>query len=204
MNEQTVNINLLSEALKHSGCTILSIVIIDSGYINDPENQIANYKQTLAVFNITHTDSYNQFVNSRINSLYTQLNATHIFPLCVWKNNMVDSLESTGNINRNINNNTWLNLSNYRLFIRLDNLKHNIPRRNYILSFEVVDIFNEICKSYNMEILYSSNWNTNFESKINSLITRLESAYDIQINKLDKTDYSLNIQQLQYFKQNNV
>ena len=204
MNEKNININLLSNALKHSGCTILSIVIIESAYINDPEIKNANYKKTLAVINITHTDSYNQFVNLRINSLYTQLNAKLIFPLCIWKNNICSSLESTGNINRNINNNKWLDLSNYRLCVGLDNIKHNIPKQNYILNFEVISIFNEICQSYNMELLYSSIWNTDFENKINSLISGLESTYNIKITKLDKIDYSLTIQQLQYFKQHSI
>ena len=55
-----------------------------------------------------------------------------------------------------------------------------------------------------MELLYSSIWNTDFENKINSLISGLESTYNIKITKLDKIDYSLTIQQLQYFKQHSI
>ena len=204
MNEKNININLLSNSLKCSGCTILSLVIIDSGIINDPNNQQLSCKKMLAILNITHTDSNNQNVNSRINSMYSHLNAQYIFPLCIWKNNILNSVESTGNINRNINNNFWLNLSVYNLVIGLDNIKQNIPRQNYYLDNEVIDIFNEICLSYNMELVYLSNWVNDFGNKINSLISQLEIKYSIQINKLDKNDYSLTKNQQQCFKQNGI
>ena len=204
MNEQNININSLHNSLECSGCTMLSLVIIDSAIINDTIHQHSISKQMLAVINITHTDSNNQNVNSRINSMYSHLNAQYIFPLCIWKNNILNSVETTGNINRNINNNIWLNLSAYNLVIGLDNIKQNIPRQNYYLSEGVISIFNEICSSYNMELLYSSSWANEFEKKINLLISKLENKYNIQINKLDKKDYSLTKQQQQYFKQNGI
>lgn len=200
MNVQ--NINLLSNSLECSGCAILSLVIIASGTINEFDNQRSVCKKMIAVLNITHTDSNNQTVNSRINSMYAHLNAQYIFPLCVFKNNIINSEESTGNINRNINNNLWLDMSVYNLVIGLDNIKQNIPRQNYYLCNGVISIFNEICLSYNMELVYFSNWANNFEKKINILIPLLEQQYNIQINKLDNNNYSLTKTQQQYFKQN--
>jgi len=202
MSEQ--NISLLSNALECSGCSILSLVIIASGTINNYDNQQMVCKKMIGVFNITHTDSYNQTVNSRINSMYSHLNAQYIFPLCVFKNNIINSEQSTGNINRNINNNLWLDLSVYNLVIGLDNIKQNIPRQNYYLSNSVISIFNEICLSYNMELVYFSSWADNFEKKINKLVPLLEKQYNIQIIKLDNNNYSLTKTQQQYFKQNGI
>ena len=57
-------------------------------------------------------------------------------------------------------------MSVYNLVIGLDNIKQNIPRQNYYLCNSVIRIFNEICLSYNMELVYFSNWDDNFEKKL--------------------------------------
>lgn len=111
--------NNLIKCIKETESIILSIIVVSKGLVNtgsinvnnNPDcdkNTICNKniksQDNLILLNITHTDSYLQDLNSRFSSLYNQLGAKFIFPIEIWQNNIENTLESTGNINRYIYN----------------------------------------------------------------------------------------------------
>ena len=160
----------------------------------------------IGLFNITHTDSYLQNISNRFNSLYSQLGAKLIFPLVIWKNNTKDTLLSTGNISKILNIGLSENMSNYKINMINNNVRQNIPKQNYILAFEPVKIFNKVCSEFGMECMYISKWlelnnELEFKNSIESMIETVQHKYKTKINPIFSKDFSLDKQQVQFFRQ---
>ena len=201
-------------SISNDQCIMLSIVIISKGIINtsshsnninlDSINLFEQIKysesnENLAILNITHTDSYNQKISDRINSIYNYMGAKLIFPLIIWKNNIADTLLSTGNINRFINQPIFNPMNNYKLNILIDCIKQNIPKQNYIMAQEPIKIFNKICHDINLKCIYRNNLIDNFNSS--QIIEYIESTYQIKLINITHKKYSLSQGQIQYYRQ---
>jgi hypothetical protein len=122
-----------------------------------------------------------------------------IFPLVIWKNNISDTQLSTGNINRIINDLTFTDMNKYKLNLVINSIKQNIPRQNYILTKEPVDIFNKICHDINLKCIYKTNLIDNFNS--NQIIKYIESHWKIKLININDIKYSLTWNQIQYYRQ---
>ena len=207
--------NYLIECLKKSQSIILSIVVISKGLINlnhiDVDNEqlcVLNDIQTkddIILLNITHTDSYLQSTKSKINSLYNQLGAKYIFPLEIWQNNIKNTEISIGNINRYIYNkiNKSNKMKQFKVQIMIDNIKQNIPKHNYVLSYDVIDFFSQICNNIQLNKIYHSKWIETL--KLNNsieLIKQIELKYKIKEPiVIQDCNFSMTKKQIQYFKQ---
>ena len=198
MNESDINFNVLGNSLKSEQCVILSLIIISSGIINNIDK--SSLTSNIAVLNITHTDSYKQNISQRINSLYENQGASFIFPLLIWKNNMSNTLNSTGNINRMIHDKCFCDLDfKYRIDIMLNNIKQNIPKQNYILDSGPIKIFNDMCQKMGLICIYRSKYSDNFD--YDKIIKTIESSYNIFIVPVKTKQNSLTIKQIQNYRQ---
>ena len=152
------------------------------------------------MLNISYTDSYKQNLSNKFNSLYSNLNAKLIFPLIIYKNEISNTLKSTGNINRFINCEVNNQMKKYKSTIILNNIKTNVPKQNYILENEPINIFNELCNKLGLLCIYQTKWTNNFVLTLQKLINGLENKYLININQITNS-HSLSQQQIKYFKQ---
>lgn len=202
------NTNDLVQTLMNSESIMLSIVIISKGLIN---NNGINYnshpsklesKENIAILNITHTDSYIQDLKNRIESMYELLGAKHIFPLGIWKNNLEKTKQSTGNINRHIYNDIN-QIRNLRVNIMIDNIKQNIPKYNYVMSYQIIESLTQGLKNMKLEQIYLSEWVDCFKSNNFAKLTKyIEEKYEIDNIIVVQDNYSgLNNNQIQYLRQ---
>lgn len=202
------NTNDLVQTLMNSESIMLSIVIISKGLIN---NNGINYnshpsnlesKENIAILNITHTDSYTQDIINRIKSMYELLGAKHIFPLGIWKNNLEKTKQSTGNINRHIYN--YINqIYNLRVNIMIDNIKQNIPKYNYVMSYQIIETLTQGLKNMKLKQIYLSESVDCFKSNnIAKLKKYIEEKYEIDNIIIVQDSYSgLNNNQIKYLRQ---
>ncbi len=192
----TINTNSsILDSLKNDQCILLSVCVISDGTVND--NDDSKSKNNIAILNITHTDSFNQNINDRINSLYSQLNAKYIFPIVIYKNNLQNTLLSTGNINRLVQQIIYSNINNYKINILIDDVKQRIPRQNYILSNELISYFIKICQGINLECIYKSS----YASNILSFINEIKLTHNIDLFEITNNKFSLSENQIKYFRQ---
>ena len=212
--------NNLIKCIEESESIILSIILISKGLVNIGSSNF-NYntnlnndnnfdknvisQDNLILLNITHTDSYLQDLSSRFSSLYSQLGAKFIFPLEIWQNNIKNTLGSTGNINRYIYNqfNESSEMKKFRVNIMIDNIKQNIPKYNYIVSYDVINFFSQICKQRFLNKIYFSEWVNKIKSNsIDELKNFIESKYNIE-SSIVIQDFNLGMtsKQIQYFRQ---
>lgn len=219
----------LIKNLAESESIILSIVIISKGIVNGnnifPSNSAiisSSGSGTLSynniiLLNITYTDSYLQNLSNRFKSLYNQLNAEHIFPISIWKNDIKKTNKSTGNINRKIYNYFDNNdkIENYRINILIDNIKQNIPKQNYIMSPKVIEFFTNLCTDMNLTEIYYSEWinifkpqksidtqNTKYNNEYSELIAYIEKKYKISdLFVIQDSKFGLLKEQIKYFRQ---
>lgn len=212
--------NNLIKCIKETESIILSIIVVSKGLVNtgsinvnnNPDcdkNTICNKniksQDNLILLNITHTDSYLQDLNSRFSSLYNQLGAKFIFPIEIWQNNIENTLESTGNINRYIYNQFKKSniMKKFSVNIMIDNIKQNIPKYNYVVSPDVINFFSQICEQLSMNKIYFSEWVKKIKSNnIDELKNFIESKYNIESSVVIQ-DFNLGMtsKQIQYFRQ---
>jgi hypothetical protein len=200
---QNINFNLISNSICNNQCIMLSIVVISKGIINTLANLTnltnSESKENISILNITHTDSHTQNISDRINLLYSCMGAKLIFPLVIWKNNIPDTLLSTGNANRIISRFVNGDINQYKLNIMIDSIKQNIPRQNYIMAKEPIDIFNQICQDINLKCIYRTNFIDDFNPS--QIAKYIGSHYKIKIINIDDIKYSLTYKQIQYYRQ---
>lgn len=214
----------LVECMKECESVILSIVVISKGIVNSSTNINEPIDlepdENIVILNISHTDSYSQNLKIRFNSLYSQLNTKYIFPLQIWKNNIGRTKLSTGNINRYIYNelnktqiqtsqtkqvdeNTFDEIEKLKVNIMIDSVKQNIPKYNYILSPQVIELFSSMCEQMNLEQIYFSEWaNVLKQNDFSRLKKLIEEKHKI-FNPILVQDSSLGMtkEQIQYFRQ---
>jgi len=202
------NTNELVQTLMNSESIMLSIVIISKGFISNNginnNSHLSNLesKENIAILNITHTDSYIQNLKNRIETMYELLGAKYIFPLGIWKNNLEKTKQSTGNINRHIYNDIN-QIRNLRINIMIDNIKQNIPKYNYIMSYQIIENLTQGLKNMKLKQIYLSEWVECFKfndfDKLSKSIG--EKCRIDNITVIKDTYLGLNNNQIQYLRQ---
>lgn len=208
MNVTKSNINDLVQTLLKSESIMLSIVIISKGLINSNEINFNSHpsnlesKENIAILNITHTDSYTQDLKNRIESMYELLGAKYIFPIGIWKNNIENTKQSTGNINRHIYNHIN-QIRNLRVNIMIDNIKQNIPKYNYVISYKIIESLTQELKDMGLEQVYLSEsincLKTNDFTKLSTYIEKICGIKNIII--VQDINMGLCEKQIQYYRQ---
>jgi len=191
----------LVQILINSESIMLSIVIISKGLINSHHSNLES-KENIAVLNITHTDSYTQDLKNRIENMYELLGARYIFPLCIWKNNLEITKQSTGNINRHIYNDID-QMCNFKVNIMIDTIKQNIPKHNYVVQYKIIESLTQGLKDMGLEPVYLSEWIDCIKSNnFNKLTKYIEKKYKIKnIIVLQNINNGLDKNQIQYLRQ---
>lgn len=191
----------LVQILMNSESIMLSIVIISKGLINSHHSNLES-KENIAVLNITHTDSYTQDLKNRIENMYELLGARYIFPLCIWKNNLEITKQSTGNINRHIYNDID-QMCNFKVNIMIDTIKQNIPKHNYVVQYKIIESLTQGLKDMGLEPVYLSEWIDCIKSNnFNKLTKYIEKKYKIKnIIVLQNINNGLDKNQIQYLRQ---
>ena len=204
------NTDDLVQTLMSSESIMLSIVIISKGLISKSLSQSSNLeskknlesKENIAILNITHTDSYTQYLKNRIESLYELMGSKLIFPLGIWKNNLKKTKQSTGNINRQIYNDID-QIRNLRVNVMIDNIKQNIPKYNYVMEHKIIESLTQGMNNMGLEQVYLSKWVDCFKfNDFDKLTEHIENKYKIKnINMIKDTINGLGKNQIQYLRQ---
>lgn len=210
LNTEKNTENDFIQSLTESESIMLSIVIISKGLINNTKStntfndNLSEFESqdNIAILNITHTDSYKQELKKRIESMYSTLGAKYIFPLAIWKNNIEYTKSSTGNFNRYINED-FNEINQFRINIMIDNIKQNIPKYNYIMSYKVINYLSNISLIFGLEQIYFSEWINSFKTdNLIKLSNYMKKKYNIKnIIMLQNTDDGLSKNQIKYFRQ---
>lgn len=209
INTNQTNKNNFVQCMEESETIILSIIIVSKGLVNmntqtDSFTNIES-KDDLVLLNITHTDSYLQNIESRLNSMYKYLGAKYIFPLEIWKNNILNTKLSTSNINRHIYNKLVQTekMEKLKVNIMIDNLQENIPKYNYVLSSDIVDFFTHTCSQLNLLKIYFSKWIEILKTnQIDKLVEFIKSKYNITNPLLvQNSNLGMGKNQIKYFRQ---